>query len=152
MTIPSTATVVSITVDGDGQISSECPNLPPVTGYKCWVFTWEDDESGSLQDAVFTSLTIGDNVYNVPSGYNPYDNDNSLISPYETLLGEWIDTNPQFEGLVLLGCDDGTNSFSLKIQVPEGLSAPQLKITNPSGDGTHTLYLIAEEDEDCENC
>ena len=153
-TIPSTATVESIVIDGSISVSSECDNLPDPTTYQCWMFNWEESDDGALQDAYFESLTIGSNVYNVPSAYNPYNNDNALIPTpdYELKLADWLDNDQQFTGLVKLGCNDGLGDFTLKIEIPSGLPAPILKIVNPYASTTQVLYMHAVEDADCENC
>lgn len=151
--IPSTATVLAIAADG-GNLSSTCDNLPEITGYTCWEFSWEelgDDFSTSY----FESLTVGDNTYIVPSAYNPYNN---RVSPFvdDLKLGEWIDNDPQFAGLVKRQCESyNSGNVTFRIKIPDGLPAPVLKIVNNTS-GTPTdvyLYLIGEKvSGDCETC
>lgn len=151
-TLPSTATVQSITLDGAISVTSDCTGLPAPTGYTCYRFAWEQDDNGSFQIANFVSLIIGTNVYNVPSGYNNYNT---------TLIADWIDTDPQFAGIVKLGCDgQNGNTFTLKIKVPTGLPVPQLKVQQGSGDtdpvtgDTYLLtsYIVGEVNTDCDTC
>jgi len=147
LTLPDTSSVVSVTVDGDGQITSDCKNLPNISSYVCYKFTWERDTRGSFNDAMFVNLTIGDTVFPVPSNYNGY---NSI------LLGVWIFEQPQtFQGLVKVACHnlcDG--AYILKIKIPSGLPAPQLKVSNGGGNIINYSYLIGVLDSDCnsDNC
>jgi hypothetical protein len=145
LTLPDTSSVVSVTVDGDGQITSDCKNLPNISSYLCYKFTWERDTTGSLQDAVFSSLIIGDTIFLVPSNYNNYNS---------TLLANWIDEQPlTFSGLVKVGCHNiCSNVYYLKLKVPSGLPAPQLKISNGGGGIINYSYLIGVLDTDCNNC
>lgn len=147
--LPSTATVEAIVVDGSATYTATCDGLPAPTVYKCWKFEWEESSSGALQDAVFTSLIIGSNIYNVPEAYNDYNNE-SLLSTLK--LADWMSTDPNLEGIVKVGCSDVVGDYTLKIQIPEGLSAPVLKISNPYGGGNQILSMEAVEDNDCETC
>lgn len=148
LTLPDTSSVVSVTVDGDGQITSDCKNLPNISSYVCYRFTWERDAGGSFQDARFVDLIIGDTAFPVPSNYNGYNS---------TLLANWINEQPQtFQGLVKVGCHNiCSGTYILKLKIPSGLSAPQLKIFNPAGSGIPLYsYLIGVLDSDCNsnNC
>lgn len=151
-TLPSTAIVQSITIDGAISITSDCTGLPSPSGYTCYKFTWEEDDAGSFQVANFVSLIIGSNIYNVPSTYSNYNT---------ILIADWIDTDPQFGGIVKLGCDtQNGNTFVLKLKIPTGLPVPQLKVQQGSGDidpvtgSTYLLtsYLVGEVDTDCDTC
>jgi len=151
-TLPATATVQSVVLDGAITATSDCGTLPTPTGYTCYRFTWEEDNTGSFQIANFVSLIVGTNVYNVPSTYSNYNT---------ILIADWIDTDPQFGGIVKLGCDiQNGSTFVLKIKVPTGLAVPQLKVQQGSGDtdpitGTTyllTSYLVGEVDTDCDTC
>lgn len=155
MTLPSTATVVSITIDGDAAVSSECASLPDPTDYVCYMFSWEDDTAGSMQDAKITELIIGTNTYNVPSSYQNYTADPDLIPPFDELhIGNWLESDPALLGIVKFGCfSSPSSSRVLKIQVPDGIGAPKLKVTNGAGGGfDHVSYLIGEIDADCSTC
>lgn len=157
--LPNNNVVQSITVDGDAQISSStCNNLPEVTGYKCWQFFWEADSgSAPLDDAKFESLTVGTNVYNVPDSSSDYDNEHPasvVLDGTELKLGYWIINEPALVGLVKFACDraDGLERV-LKIEIPEGLAAPELAIRNVTGSSSTTyLYLRATEPPSCEEC
>lgn len=147
--IPKGATITAVIVDGDGQVSSSCDNLPEPVGYLCYYFNWEDDNSGSLQDAEFESLTVGNNTYMVPAsfaGINHTDGDT---------LGVWINTAPEFAGIVKFGCEQHSSDHLLKISVPDGLGVPSLKIVNPFSSTSVNLYMygiLDEADPDCETC
>lgn len=145
LTLPDNASVISVTVDGDGQITSDCKNLPNISSYVCYQFTWERDIAGSLKDAVFNSLIIGDNVFLVPSNYNNYNS---------TLIANWINEQPlTFSGLVKVGCHSIQSSvYYLKLKIPSGLPAPQLKVSNGGGGIQNYLYLVGVLDIDCNNC
>lgn len=149
--LPDTSNIVSVIEDGGGVLTSTCNDLPAPTTYACWKFDWEKSSAGALQDAVFTSLQVGDNTYNVPSTYNPYNNEITLTT--NLYLSSWINTDPQLVGIVKLGCGIlASSSYSLKIKIPSGLPAPTFKITNPSGAGNHIMYLVAITDSDCTSC
>lgn len=153
--LPKGAELTALIVDGDGQVTSTCDNLPEPSDYVCYQFFWEADSGGApLNDAVFESLIIGDNVYTVPSGYNDYGNKEPLLSAYELYLGEWIDTDPALAGIVKFGCGaaDGLER-RLNIKIPEGVPVPKLKVRNVTGSAALTYFFIeATADGDCTDC
>ena len=144
-TLPSSATVQSVLLDGAITITSDCPNIPAPSNYLCYKFTYEQDTAGSMQDAHFVSLTVGTNIYNVPTAYNDY---NALA------IDNWLQEDPQFGGIIKWGCDNKVNStFILKVKVPPGLGAPILKVSNGSSPSYNNYsYLIGELDSDCTDC
>lgn len=147
--LPSSATVTGIIQDGDGIATSTCGSLPTPTGYTCYLFNWEDDDSGALQDAVFQYLEVGGNRYMVPSSYAGVNNSGSFS------LGTWISTDPQLEGIVVLGCEQHSSDHLVKIQIPAGLTAPILKLSNPFASTTTEYYIYGTQDisdPDCESC
>jgi hypothetical protein len=145
-TLPNNSSILSVLIDGDAQVaSSTCINLPTPSNYECWVFSWEEDDSGSMQDAIFESLIIGSNTYVVPPAYNEWNTQN---------LSAWIQLDPQLTGVVKLGCNThtGGGTYILKINVAPGLGTPMLKVSNPDADGAVIMYLHAVTDADCETC
>ena len=145
-TLPNNSSVKSVLIDGDAQVSSStCANLPSPSAYECWMFTWEGDDSGSMQDAKFDSLIIGANTYTVPTSLSSWNSQD---------LSAWIQDDPNLTGVVKLGCNThtGGGTYILKIKVAPGLGTPMLKISNPDADGTITMYLHAIVDADCVNC
>jgi hypothetical protein len=144
--LPSTATIVSIVTQDGGQLQSDCPNTPAVGAYECWKFTWASDTFD--EDGFWHSLIIGTNSYDVPGTYNDID---SLSFPIAT----WMSTDPQLNGIVEVGCT-GTvgilpTVYNLKIQVPAGLGAPELKVFFTDSEEVFA-YLKAVHDDDCEDC
>ena len=145
-TLPNNNSVTAVLIEGDAQVaSSTCANLPTPGSYECWVFSWEGDDSGSMQDAAFDSLIIGTNTYMVPNAYSDFNTQ---------LLSEWIQADPNLTGIVKLGCSThtGGGSYILKIYVAPGLGVPMLKVNNPDADGTIAMYLHAVTDADCTDC
>jgi hypothetical protein len=152
--LPKTATITSVIVDGDGQVSSTCDNLPDPVDYQCWVFTWEVSTGNApLDDATFDSLIIGDNTYTVPSLYSDYNADFSGIHWGGNALPDWLQADPTLAGIVVYGCstESGVNRM-MKIKVPPGIGTPILKVKNPTGLGTDYMYIYAVEDSDCDTC
>jgi len=153
-TFPNNSSIKTIVIDGDATISSStCGNLPTPVGYVCYKFEWEDDNSGSMQDAYFESLVIGSNTYNVPPSYNDFT-PNLIDALTGQTIAAWMNTDPQFEGLVKVGCAEMLGDPVVKIQIPEGLPVPYFKVVNP-WDGnakTMTFNLLGILDTDCENC
>jgi hypothetical protein len=152
--LPKGATITSVLVDGDGQATSTCGTLPTPSQYVCWKFRWEvSTGSAPLDDAIFDSLIVGDNIYPVPLTYSNYSA--AFTGPFSGYsLEKWITTDPILTGVVLYGCS-ATNGINrlLKIKIPPGIAAPQLKVKNPTGLGDYTtLYLVAESDSDCSTC
>lgn len=143
-TLPATATVQSIVLDGAISATSDCGTLPAPSTYLCYKFTYEQDAAGSMQDAYFVSLTVGTNIYNVPNSYSDY---NALA------IDNWLEEDPQFGAVIKLGCDNKVGSvFILKVKVPSGLGAPTLKVANGSGSYTNYSYLVGELDSNCDDC
>ena len=145
-TLPNNSSIVSVLIDGDAQVaSSTCANLPTPSEYECWAFTWEGDDSGSMQDAKFSELIIGANTYTVPSTYSNWNTQD---------LSVWIQVDPMLTGVVKLGCNThtGGGTYILKIKVAPGLGTPMLKVSNPDADGTIVMYLHAVTDADCTDC
>ena len=144
-TLPSSAVVKTVILDGAISITSDCSNIPSPSNYLCYKFTYEQDTSGSMLDAYFVSLTVGTNVYTVPDPYSDY---NSLA------LDNWLQEDPQFGGIIKWGCDNKVSStFILKVKVPSGLGAPILKVANGSGPSfVNYSYLIGEIDTNCTDC
>lgn len=145
-TLPNNSSILSVLIDGDATIaSSTCANLPSPGAYECWVFSWEGDDSGSMQDAVFSSLTIGSNTYNIPSAYGNWNTQD---------LSAWVQDDPILTGVVKLGCNThtGGGTYILKIKVAPGLGTPILKVSNPDADGSSILYLHAVDGGDCTDC
>lgn len=144
-TLPATATVQSVVLDGAITATSDCGTLPAPSEYLCYKFTYEQDTAGSMNDAYFVSLTVGTNIYNVPNAYSDY---NALA------IDNWLQEDPQFGGIIKWSCDDKVSStFILKVKVPSGLGAPTLKVANGSGPSfTNYSYLIGELDTECTDC
>lgn len=150
--LPKGARIDSVVVDGDGQVTSTCGNLPAPTGYACYRFLWQHI-SEDMDSSTFTELIIGDNTYTVPTAYSPYNNLSGVLTN-ETLLGDWIEADPALAGIVLFNCDSGAlgGNYELNIKVPEGLPIPKLIIKNPTAGDDAFFTLEATLDEDCSNC
>ena len=146
--IPSTATIVSVTTEGSGQLQTDCTSVPPVSDYVCWRFHWAEDSFDG--GAYFDQLIIGSNTYNIPTAYNQVDGD--VLDPLE--IGDWFTDDPILAGIAVFECLNSTitSPFTLKIKVPSGLGAPELKIVDPSTPEDVITYLKATEDEDCDDC
>lgn len=145
-TLPNNDSVMAVLIDGDAQVaSSTCASLPTPTSYECWGFSWEGDDSGSMQDATFTELIIGTNTYNIPFPYGDFNTQN---------ISDWVQIDPNLTGIVKHGCSThtGGGTYIFKILVAPGLGTPMLKIINPDADGEIVMYLHGVLDEDCESC
>lgn len=145
-TLPSTATIKSVTLDGAISITSDCQNLPSPTDYVCYKFTWEDDDGGSMQDAYIDKVIIGTNSYTPPTAYNQYTQGQIFYL--------WLINEPALAGLIKEGCyDEPSTTNVIKIKVPAGIGAPQFKVINTSSGGFNNVsWLIGEVDEDCTDC
>lgn len=155
VTLPATATIQSIVVDGAISASSDCTNLPAPSDYICYKFTWEEDSDGSMQDAKITQLIISTNTYNVPLSYQNYNANPDLLPPFDQLhIGDWIESDPALTGIVKFSCfESPSTSRVLKIKVPSGIDAPKLKVVNGAGGGfNHVSYMIGVVDSDCTDC
>lgn len=145
--LPNGAVILSQIVNGGATATASCGDLPTPSEYICYRFAWEDDDSGSMQDAYIESLIVGGNTYAIPSPYNQW----AQASTIHTYIGN----NPAiFGGLVAQGCEDsggGMSDVVIKIKVPDGLAAPQLKVVNP-GPEDYVSYLVGVVDEDCDTC
>lgn len=147
--LPAGATITTLTLDGDITVSSSCGDntLPDPTTYKCYFFNWEDDSSGSMQDAIFEYLKVGTLQFTVPAGFNGVNNTGIFT------LGEWIQADAQLAGIVKFGCEQHSSDHLIKIKIPEGLEAPTLKIVNPFDSTSVALYMYGEEDTvGCDSC
>jgi hypothetical protein len=145
-TLPNNSSILSVLIEGDAAVaSSTCANLPTPGAYECWAFSWEEDDGGSMQDAIFEQLIIGSNTYNVPSTFGTWNTQD---------LSVWIQEDPNLTGVVKLGCNThtGGGTYILKINVAPGLGTPMLKISNPDADGAVIMYLHAVTDPDCSDC
>ncbi len=143
--LPDDAEIESIIIDGSVSVTSECGALPTPSQYVCYRFAWEDDNSGSMQDAILHSLIVGANTYIIPAPYNNYNQ-----SVFLETVHDWITNTTVFNGLVKPGCEVISDPV-LKIKIPDGLGAPKIKIVN-SGAESYTSYIEGVLDSDCDNC
>ena len=142
--LPDDAEIEAIIIDGAVSVTSECGQLPTPSEYVCYRFSWEDDESGSMQDAIIHSLIIGANSYVIPSPNNQYNQTGNTIH-------QWIGSTTVFNGLVKQGCETTSPYPILKIKVPDGLGVPKLKVIN-YGPEDYTSYIEGVIDSDCSSC
>lgn len=148
---PSGAVIKSVIKNGNIAVSSSCSNLPPVSTYRCYRFSWEDNDSGPYGDGKFTSIVIGGTVYNLSpdpvSGINnSYDTGGDFLTAAIPLA---VPT-----GLVLMQANAGGTAVNPKcivIKIPDNLGAPELRFKNPEVGGL-TSWMAFEAEADICDC
>lgn len=144
---PSTADIISITSEDGGIVQADCSDVPDVTDYVCWKFTWSSHTFDD--DATFSQFILGNNTYQIPSAYK----DTQSLD-----VATWIDNEPLFTGLVVLSCtnvfiDGILPIYSMKIQVPQGIAAPEFRVYDADPTVDLPVYLRGvEDDNDCTDC
>lgn len=137
--IQKNAIIVSVSTNGDITADSSCIDLtPPPT--VCYTLKWEHATGGSLSDASFTNLIIGNLNYTLTNA--PFGNGGA--NPATKLLAA-IGLSAAV-GIVTPSCvlEDSASYGSISVIVPQSLPAPIIKITNPGSRGDEYLYLYGE--------
>lgn len=138
--IQKNAVIIAVTSTGDTTADSTCINLtPPPT--VCYLFRWEHSTplNDTMADAHFTNVIIGNLNYTINT---PYRNGSSAGQELMAGIGAAVP-----KGLMTPTCliEDSTTNSVISVQVPQSLSVPMIKITNPTSDNDNKfLYLVAE--------
>jgi hypothetical protein len=140
--IQKNAIIVAVSSTGDVTADSSCINLtPPPT--ICYILRWEHASGGSLGDASFTGLIIGNLNYTLTNA--PYSSGGfPLIASGASLLAAISAAAPA--GIITPSCvlEDSASYSSVTVTVPQSLPLPIIKITNPGSRGNEFLYLYGE--------
>lgn len=153
--LPSGTKIKTVVVNGNIALTSSCNNLPPVTTYKCWRFSWEklttgDTDSAPFNDSSFISIEIGGTKYDllsivitgVPNNYNNGGDFLSQAIPRAVPAG-----------LVVMQANAGGTAVATKcivIKTPATLPAPILHWKNPEVSGLIQWSSMEAEPNICD--